>query len=333
MKEKTSTIYSIADELGVSPSTVSRAISCPEKVAEKTLIRIQEAMAQHNYVPNGMARGLAKQSSIRSVGLIVPNLSYLFFSSAAEIIINTLFEYGYTTFLCNSGTSIEKLEQNIRILSEKQVDGLIFLGSWFSDKNLAALMRKYLHKKPFVTSGSELDEAYSVFVDYNNGLDIAVRHLCEKGHREICLVDTIWRHSKTSRKRKGFAQAYVENKLLGDPDAHILNLEFGLEEAYYFARAVKAEQYSAYIFLDDMGARGAVNGFQERGMRVPEDVSVIGFDNSVFSVCATPKLTVIDTKTELVAKRLAMTMIDLLQDRTVQRQQVVKPELIIRESS
>ena len=124
-------IYEIAAEAGVSISTISRVINNPEKVSPGTRKRVLDAFARNNYVPNALARGLVKSSS-KNIGIISSEIRNLYYATAAHILEDCFFQWGYTSLLCPTGGSLEKKLEYVRVLAEKQVDGLVLVGSAFS---------------------------------------------------------------------------------------------------------------------------------------------------------------------------------------------------------
>jgi LacI family transcriptional regulator len=331
------TIYDIATEAKVSISTVSRVLNSPHKVGAPTRLHVESIIKKHNYSPNAMARGLV-HNSMKTVGVLTSDIRNLHFSTAVTVLENLFFKQGYSTLLCNTSDDLDKKKKYIRFFAERKIDGLILLGSVFNNKEIERMICDYLPKTPVVISNSTLSvpNAYSVLIDHSVGMDLSVSHLVQRNHKNIAFVHT---HETYNAKRKivGFLEAIERYDLPVNEDKNLYftnpfitgGEEFG---TWYLASGNKP-RYSAFIFAEDSIAIGAVNVFTRAGLHIPQDVAIIGHDNSVFSQCSLPKLTSVDTKIKAISEVMANTLHDVFQKKIVGQSITLRPNLVVREST
>ena len=331
------TIYDIASEAGVSISTVSRVLNYPQKVAPKTRSQVELVLKKYNYSPNEMARGLVR-NSMKTVGILVSDISNLHFSTAASVLESLFFEREYSTLLCNTGDDLERKKKYIRDLSGKKVDGLILLGSVFYNSEIEQMIRDFLPDTPVIISNSTLPvpNAYSVLIDHDVGMELAISHLHEKGHERIAFVHT-YNTFNTMRKTSGFLKAMEKRHLsLGEHNNTYYTdpmLAGGEDFARKYLQKEISPRYTAFIFAEDSIAIGAVNVFCQAGLKIPDDISVIGHDNSVFALACLPKLTSVDTKIREISEVMANTLHDIFFQKKVGQSITLHPELVVRDST
>jgi LacI family transcriptional regulator len=331
------TIYDIATEAGVSITTVSRVINDSRKVASSTRRKVELVLNKYNYSPNAIARALVHKS-MKTVGILMPDIKNRHFSITASVLENLFFEQGYNTLLCNTGDDLEKKKKYIMNFAGNKIDGLILLGSVFNDVEIEKMLREHLSEIPVIVSNASLPlpNAYSVLIDHNIGMNIAVEHLAEKGHKYIAFVHAVETYN-TQRKKKGFIEALKRLSLPIYDNQNVFETLPGFEGGEIFAENYLKNKgnfaFTAFIFFEDLTAIGAQNVFRGAGIEIPQDIAIIGHDNSVFSHCAMPKLTTVDTKVEAIAEVMANTLIDLFQGKQVGQSIILRPGLILRDSS
>lgn len=329
------TIYDIASEAGVSITTVSRVLNHPKKVKEATRKKVEAVLQARNYSPNSMARGLV-HNSMKTIGVLMSDIKNLHFSRAAYVLESIFFNWDYSTLLCNAGDDLEKKKKYIRILAGKKVDALVLLGSVFNDVQIERMICDYLPNTPVIISNSSLSipNAHSVLTDHTCGMDLAVSHLIDRGHSEICFIRSNY-SVNTQRKIAGFLTALKSKNLPLDENQNIYLTKPAFQDSENFSGLLAGlkSKFSAFIFIDDSLAIAGVNVLKNHGARIPDDVAVIGHDNSVFSLCCQPKLTSIDTKIEKISTVIAYTLHDIFLKNPVGNSILLRPELIIREST
>lgn len=328
------TIYEIASEAGVSISTVSRVLNNPEKVSISTRKRVENVLAKNSYTPNALARGLVTNST-KTVAILLSDIRNRHFSEAAYTLEKCFFEWGYTTMLCNTGNDDKKKADYIRILSGKQIDGIIMIGSIFENKHIQNALKKYMPNTPVIISNGYIDmnNVYSVSVDHDYGLEVTVDYLLKEKHKDIAFVYST--HTPNSlRKAESFEKAVKKHKNQ-KIKYEIIASANPTEDPSAFNRQILdvAKDYSAIIFSEDYYALKGINCLKENHYRIPEDIAIIGFDNSVFSTCAVPQLTTIDTKIASMSTIVANTIHDVFSGHPVGKIIMIRPELIVRGST
>jgi LacI family transcriptional regulator len=328
------TIYDIAAEAGVSISTVSRVLNNPDKVNEDTRKRVLAVLEKHNYTPNALARGLVR-NSMRTIGVIMSDVRNLHFAQTAYTIESHFFNWGFSVLLCNTGNKLEKKKDYLRIMAEKKVDGVIFVGTAFIDINIERDIKRYLHSTPVVASNGVIDlpQAHSVMVDHNLGMELAVGHLKERGHRDIMLVRNS-RSYNSANKIKSFHRAMKSFGLPTD-DGHVIETSIGYRGGTDAVNTLIDAGWkpSALIFCDDASALAGTIRLQERGCVIPRDMAIIGYDQSNHSLIARPQLTSIDIKIATFSSIIANTLHDILLGKEVGTTINLSPDLIVRQST
>ena len=328
------TIYDIAAEAKVSISTVSRVLNNPDKVNENTRKHVLAVLEKHNYTPNALARGLVR-NSMRTIGVIMSDVRNPHFAQTAYTIESHFFDWGFSVLLCNTSNKLEKKKDYLRILAEKKVDGVIFVGSTFTDINIERGIKRYLHSTPIVVANGaiNLPQAHSVLMDHNLGMELAVGHLKKRGHRNIVLVRNS-RSYNSANKVKGFHRAMKTFGLPTD-NSHIIECDLGHKGGTDAVNMMldAGPPPSAIIFCDDASALAGMIRLQECGYSIPQDIAIIGYDQSDYSLFARPQLTSIDIKIDSFSSIIANALHDILQGKEVGTPIYLSPELIVRHST
>jgi LacI family transcriptional regulator len=326
-------IYDIAREAGVSITTVSRVINNKQNISAKTRVNVENILKKHDYTPNAFARGLMS-SSIKTIGVMTVDIRKQHYAHTAFTIEQEFSKLGYNVILCNTGGKTAESINYFKMLIEKKVDGIILIGSIFNDQQVKKYVAKHVKDLPIVLANGHLDvsNSYSVLVDDFHGIYRCVEHLKQKRHTKIVYVKDLETYS-AERKKEGFISAMNQHGLMFN-DMSIIEAVHGLAGGYEAVEKLIAsgKEFSAIIFGEDITAVGGIKKLKEIGRRVPEDVAVTGFDNSIFAKCCEPELTSVDNKVEVVAS-LSVTMLhDLIEKKSVSSI-MIQPDLIIRQST
>lgn len=328
------TIYDIAAKARVSISTVSRVLNNPDKVNENTRKHVLAVLEEYNYTPNALARGLVR-NSMRTIGVIMADIRNLHFAQTAYTIESHFFNWGFSVLLCNTSNKPEKNKDYLRILAEKKVDGVIFVGSAFTDLNIERDIKRYLRSTPVVISNGviNLPQAHSVLIDHNLGMEFAVGHLKERGHREIILIRNS-RSYNSANKVKGFHRAMKIFDLPTD-DSHVIESSAGYKGGTEAMNMMmeSGKKPTALIFCDDASALAGMLRLQECGYSIPQDMAIIGYDQSDYCLLARPQLTTIDIKIATFSSIVANTLHDVLQGKEVGTTINLSPALVVRQST
>lgn len=302
MAVKKTTITDVAKLAQSSPTTVSRVMNDVDyPVRSELRERILAAAKKLNYIPNAAARHLRKDIS-PDIGVIIPNITNLFYPQTILGIESTLRDSGYNMLLFNTLRSKQRENECLRMLCERQVRGVIISTV---DNNIDSYNRYTELGMQFVLLDQKLDGAScpSLNFDSRRGARMAVRHFIENGHRRIAFATTPLTRYTRREIHKGYVDALVEAGL-GRGDNYVFEageeLEGGDANYEVDAGAKLAEQIiksgcdaTAVLCVNDMLAFGVIKAFARHGIRVPEDVSVIGFDDIPFARVFLPSLTTI----------------------------------------
>lgn len=285
------TIYDVAREAGVSMATVSRVVNGNPNVKPLTRKKVLGAIERLGYRPNAVARGLASKKTT-TVGVIIPDISSLFFSELARGIEDIATMYKYNIILCNSDQRLEKELQLINTLLEKQVDGLLFMGAEIKEDHLQALTSTQVPTVLAATRDAD-NRLPSVTIDhYQAGYDATVA-LIQRGHKRIGMITAPMTDPLGGLMRfEGYKQALKDAGI--DVDEALVapgNLfyESGLSHTKKFLEL--KEPPTAIFAANDEMAIGAIHAVQDSGLHVPNDVEVIGHDNIRLTEMVRPRLT------------------------------------------
>ncbi|WP_054948725.1 catabolite control protein A [Numidum massiliense] len=287
------TIYDVAREAGVSMATVSRVVNANPNVKPTTRKKVLDAIDRLGYRPNAVARGLASKKTT-TVGVVIPDISGAFFAEVARGIEDIANMYHYNIILCNSDEKKEKEIRLINTLLEKQVDGLIFLGGEVTDEHKEAFRTTSV---PIVLTATFDDEKQwpSVNIDNLSAAIDATEILIDEGHKDIALIsgpltDPINGYSRY----KGYRQA-LEAREIPFQEEYVRIGDYRYRSGMNVMKELLAldKPPTAVFAASDEMAVGAIHAIQDAGKRVPEDISVVGFDNIDIASMVRPLLSTI----------------------------------------
>lgn len=337
-ENKTITIYDIAREAGVSPSTVSRVLTNNANVRREKKERVQSLIEKYNFKPNALARGLSDTRS-KVIGIIAADVRNPFYAAvfvACEIAAK---EAGYTVLLCNSLGITKQEVRQLEMLQEQRVDVIIQLGGraddLVSNTDYVERVNRLTSTIPMVITG-KLDgtNCYQVQIDAETAMELLMNHLTGLGHKKIALVGGSREVISTYIKYQQYLNILKRN---GIPfqEEYIIDGSYNYQSGYegmsqLFKNPVLP---TAVIAINDFSAAGIVRCIIDHGYRIPEDISVVSYDNTLIAELQVPKLTSIDYNYETFGKMLVDTAISAIENGDKPFLQKVKPTLVIRESS
>ena len=324
-------IYDVAKEAGVSITTVSRMINNKGYVSEKTRKKIQDVLDRNEYHPSAIARGMVT-GSMKTVAIVVVDVRVPHYALTSYIMEQRLSEEGYMVLVCNTGEEEEDCRRYLRMLAERHVDGIILVGSNFNrlcDEDTLNLLSDI----PIVMANGKIerDNVYAVLVDETYGMELATAHLYERGRRKLAYVidkDT----NAADRKLEGFI---TEMKRLGyeDPEKDVYHTPYGLEGGTKIAGVLREKGYDGVVFGEDLTAVGAMNEWRRQGVRIPDEIALIGCNNSEYSYICSPGLTTVNNKGEVLSELTVRMLLDVLSKKKELASLVVLPELVVRETT
>jgi LacI family transcriptional regulator len=330
------TVHDVARRAGVSTSTVSHVVNKTRFVSDELRERVVSAMRDLDYTPNAAARMLTLKRS-HTLGLIVSDIRNPFFASVARGVEDVAQEQGYTLVLCNSDESAEREAACLNALETRAVDGVLLASAGVADEHLARLVRAGF---PIVLVDRDLPElgAPAVLLDNEGAAYSAVWHLITRGHRRIAMLSGRAAISTTTERVAGYRRALYEAGVTMD-DRLVVSGASTSEGGASAANAVLDldEPPSAIFSGNNLMTIGALQSIGNRGLLVPDDVALVGFDDFPFpwSDAFRPHLTTIAQPTYELGRRAAEILVQRLKgSRSATPERVVLDGmLVVRESS
>lgn len=327
-------IYDIAKLAGVSIATVSRVVNGSPRVSEKTRQKVLSVMEENNYTPNVFARGLGLDS-MQIIGIICPDVADAYMARAVSFLERRLKEYGYDCILYCSGHEQQKKEEAVDLIMKKRIDALILVGSTYTgygddDTSSVEYIRRAAEKIPvFLINGKISGEnIYSVYNRDEEAAYDAVSRLIRSGRKRILFL-TDSRSYSVSQKMEGYERALRENGLPVLGELKLLT-ENRIHQVRDILLARHTLEYDSVLATDDALAVGAVKCANAKGLKIPEEVSVIGYNNSEYSVCCEPELTTIDNTSEKLCNITIDNIMKLLKGADVPAEVPVECMLVKR---
>jgi len=329
------TIKDVAKQAGVSHSTVSRALHGSPLLSDETVERIRRIAVEMGYFPSAAARSL-KTNRSHALGVIVSAIDDPFFSEILQGVEEVAQGHGYSMLMAASQRDPEREQAIVQDMRERHVDGLIICSASFSVEQRRKLLE---HGIPIVMVNNQAAEEYrySIYHDDVDGSRQVARHLIDLGHKRIAYLGNSLSGRTTLDRLTGFRQE-MESAGLAIPAGYAHEVpggrpEDGLAALDYFLNL--PERPTALFCFNDMLAIGMLNGLQAAGIRVPEDISVVGFDNIIFSAYTNPPLTTLDQPKRYIGAEAARLILGLLDNEETLEQQIqkLKGKLLVRQSS
>lgn len=332
---KPATIKDIAKQLNVSISTVSRAMRNAPDVNIETRKAVMALSEELKYQPNKLALSL-KQKQTHTIGVIVPNLDYVL-ATMVKGIDEVALEAGYTVMVCQSNESFGREIVNTRRLLDSLVDGFIISVS--SETKVFDHFKKIQEKQmPLVTfdrTPADL-KAPCVRLDNMEGGYVATEHLIEQGYKRIAILAGPKNLGISNSRLEGYINALKKYKMKPDPNL-IIHCDFNQHYAYLATQELleMKNRPDAICTISDRMAIGAMLAIKEKGLRMPHDIGLVGFNNEPVVSLVTPAISSVDQPAFELGKMAAKLFIQTVHDNGDMSsvEEVLKPKLIVRESS
>ncbi|SDW78632.1 LacI family DNA-binding transcriptional regulator [Paenibacillus sp. CF384] len=329
------TIYDVAREAGVSIAAVSQVINGKGKISEERRASIISVMEQLNYKPSLIASALTGKKTY-TLGLLIPDISNPFFAEIARAVEDQGDVHGYSLVICSTDNKDERVERYLNLLQQKSVDGIIIGTGIDSGELLDKLQKKSI---PFALIAREMpghDLATVVVDDYEGGR-MAARHLLDLGHTRMAVLAEHPKVMSSQERIRGFQDEVIEAGLqipeyMVKMSGHDL-VRDGRRGASELLRY--ADRPTAVFCCNDLLAIGALQAAKEMSVRVPEELSIVGFDNTILATVTDPLLTTVSQPTE----QMGQLVVDLVLSKNNagkpgdSKRIVLKPELVIRQST
>ncbi|MCA6079187.1 LacI family DNA-binding transcriptional regulator [Fulvivirga sedimenti] len=341
MKSTQITIKDIARELGISPSTVSRALKDHPDISPETKKAVNKLAEELNYQPNSIALSLRHRKS-NTIGVIIPEIVHFFFSTVISGIEDIAYGAGYSVIISQSNESYEREVMDTKAMFNNRVDGIIVsMSRETQDLSHFESIHKRGMPMVFFDRSCDLFNCSNVLVDDINGGYQATSHLIEQGCRRIVHLQGPSSLTITRDRHEGYKKALAEHNIPYNKDL-VINDEMGNDEqsakdifGKFFDTA--SEKPDGVFASTDMIALGAIQALKARGLRVPEDVCVVGFSNWQFTSLTEPTITTVAQpgfEMGQEAARLLIREIEADEDTVLEPVlKTLKTTLIIRDSS
>jgi len=331
-----SNLKEVAKKANVSITTVSRVINGSDKVNPKTSERVKKVMTMLDYQPNRVAQRLrAVNGRSKLLGLIIPDIKNQFYSNIVRGIEDVAYGNDYAVILCNSDENPNKERFYLEVLKSESVDGIILPPILQFGEEIENIMKTGI---PIVCFDRKLGKKNvdTVVIDNEMGGYIATTHLIEKGHKHIAILTSSILFSSFSERQKGYERALKENGIEvdkrfiqeGDPrssdNAKVLT-----------SKLINLENPPTAIFAtNNLMTLGAIEAINEQNLKIPEEISLIGFDDISWAKAITPPLTVVKQPAYEMGKKAAELFFRKVEDKSSEPVEVVmEPSLIIRQST
>ncbi|GAA4624638.1 LacI family DNA-binding transcriptional regulator [Cellulomonas oligotrophica] len=324
----------LAEQAGVSTATVSRVLNGKHGVSAQARQAVLAALDVLGYERPEKLR----MRSAGLVGLVVPELTNPVFPAFAQVIETMLTDRGYTPLLCTQSPGGTTEDQYVELLLEHGVDGILFVSGLHADTSAGKERYHRLRGRGIpvvlVNGFAEGVDAPSVSTDDAAAMQQAFRHLYQLGHRRIGLAVGPTRFVPSRRKRDAFVALLTEHLGVTDPDAHVVSTLFTVEGGQAAAAELFASGHTAVVCGSDLMALGAVRAARSMGLSVPEDVSVVGFDDSPLIAFTDPPLTTVRQPVAAMGHAAVSALVaEITGNRAARAELLFHPELVVRGST
>jgi LacI family transcriptional regulator len=324
----------LAEHLGLSPATVSLVINrspAAKSIPPLTQERIRAAASELNYRPNFMARSLRSQRSF-TIGVVVPEISEGYAALVMSGIEDHLLEEGYFYFVVSHRHRADLIEEYPRLLQQRAVEGLIAVDT--------ACQKGMPIPVVAVSGHREVEGVTNIVLDHERASNLAMEHLAQLGHRKIAFIkgqefssdtEVRWQAVRGAAKKIGLE---IDDRLVGQLEGESSSPELGYEVTRKLLRT--GEEFTALFAFNDISAIGAIRALREAGRRVPEDVSVVGFDDIQSAAFQNPSLTTVRQPLRemgVIAAETLLRRINAAAKSPYPKTITIVPELIVREST
>jgi LacI family transcriptional regulator len=325
------TIRDVAQSAGVSTTTVSRYLNKRIELPAATAVRIDAAIARHDYRPNVLARRLSTGKT-DAIGLVVPEIREPFFAELASAVEDEADRHGYTIFISSTRSARAREVVSLERLRDHHVDGLILLTNTPDDGTLAKLLQK---RRNIVLLDEDVPGANvpKVFVENTAGAHRATVHLIEAGHRRIAYLGGPYGLFSSEERFAGYAQAMTESGIaLAEGDIH--RGSFAPEFAFDATQQLLAQRSppTAIFASSDYLALGALRAMRQAGISIPGQMSFVGFDDTLIGDLLTPALTAIRQPIAALGRHGFQALLALMNRQRAPKLTRLPVELVERES-
>jgi LacI family transcriptional regulator len=327
------TVFDVAHDVGCSIATVSRALNKPDRVSPAVRQRVIEAVGRLGYVPNGSARTL-RSSKSRLMGAVIPTLSHAIYAALIQSVQNRLTRVGVSLLHVAVGYDLELEAQSIRLLLERGIEGVVLVGAHHRPESFGLLRDREI---PFVATYAVANGAGVPYVGFDNAKagGMAARYLIDLGHRKLAMIAGVTKSNDRAAERvRGFLEA--ANRVgIDRSEVEVIEAPYRMDSGEAALRLIleKRSETTGVFCGSDILAVGAMKECRQRGLDVPKDLSIIGFDNLEIAEYLSPALTTIAIPAASMGERAADFLLANPTERQLHARVELETQLIVRGTS
>jgi len=338
MEKKKITIVDVAKKLGVSTSTVSRALQDHPTISQNTKKLVRKTVAELNYSPNSVAASLRK-GKVNSIGVIIPKINSTFMSNCIYGIESVTYPAGYNLIICQSNENFEKEVHNIRTLIDSQVSGIML--SLSNETIDTEHLKNVINKDIPLVMFDRVDESLGVDCVVNDDIEISkevIVHLANQGYKKIAIISGPSHIYVYKNRLAGYINGLSQLNLEKNDEWIVKGIQT-TQEAFEATNKLfqNSNTPDAIFCTSDTIALGAIQAVEKMGLKIPNDIGVVGYSNDIFSEIIKPSLTSVEQFPKDIGANAARIMLDLLKQedtlQQVRKMVFIKPSLIIHKSS
>ncbi len=334
--KKTVTLKSIAEELNISITAVSKALRGEGSISKELTSKIRKLAEDMNYQPNSIASSLRTRRT-KTLGLVISDSTFSFFASMMEGIEKTASEMGYSIILCNAHSSVEKEKEAVRTLVNKRIDGLLLAASMLTSRKDKEFLDSFEIPYLFLVRKCEYDDGDYVVNDNYEGTFQMIDYLIKTGSKKIYFINISNTITTFRERMEGYRAALSANNTPYNEEI-VSNVKPTFEEGYHAMSALLAKEGKGNIHTVfcgcDMIAVGAMERILEEGLIIPEDIRVASYDDIEFAAHLRVPLTTVRQPTYKIGKLGAEKLIEKITNESETHiNMVIKPELVLRQST
>jgi len=334
LKKSTYSVKDIADMAGVSVATVSRVINQNGRFSEETEARVREVIRKTNFQPNQLARGL-RTNETKTIGILVPDITNEFFVQIIAEMQKCFFEEGYITIIFNTNEDekVEKLQMNA--FRSQQVSGMIYVSGNTKARVNVQVPTVYIDREPVLKKGEVADYVLIESDNFQGGV-LATEELIGKGCKNIACVCFNEALSTHGGRVGAYRTTLKKHEMREEPDnlikVHSVNFEESRSKVTELLS--KRPEIDGIFCTTDILAIGAIKAADDLGLKIPEQLKIVGFDDTSVSEYAVPPLTTVRQSVEEIGKLAVELMIELIHNQPISKRHFQVPiELVVRSST
>ena len=331
-KKHNLTIYDIAEKAGVSTATVSRVLNNYPYVKKSTKTKVWQVLAESNYIPNETARNLSTNSS-KMIGVLIADIRTTHHTDGIYYIEQEFYKHGYTCLIYNTGYDSEIQASYIQMLSRRKVEAVVLIGSVYQNSNVTAAIQIFLPTTPVAILNGYIPGAntYSIIADEENGVYESIRLLSSRGKKHPAFI---YSFDSPSNKLKiaGFKRGVND---FMNTDYYIADCSNDTEkkEITSLELITKYPEIDSIVYAEDILALIGIKALTEKGIAIPDQIAIIGMNNSYISKFSIPSLTTIDNALYDLSITATKNLLAVLNGERVNRKMIICTEVIEREST